>query len=423
MTAIPSTTARVANAQPIDAAHVSALPAVRPADPARHIETDLDQVIDAQLAIAQGSVPSGYEVAVAPHFRVATPFPPHVQDAIRAFRRVPDEMVDIKPNGQIYVSNRHASDIFDDVFGIGGWALVPGQKITERKAMKKGTAAEYEIITFYQTFRAYALGQYVRDVSGAGTYFSNNPEQNFSDAVEAAESYAINRFAKRLGIGSNVRDPIFAAEWVAKYAFQDPADGSKWKKRPGAGAVPLPPSGVRSWAAALVRMFKPIVGEDPEALAETLLKLTTKTWGDDRASRSFRDLSNIEAYDLCRRITAGDLVVPSPIQRPRRASETPQAPQESQPAASPPDSAPGVASLQVCDGGHPGDPCGEDCWLIAAKFAEIEAELDAPVGAAEEPVTVPPPAAGPVKNCPRHGPFSGGLFCPTCMDDGKKGPK
>ncbi|HEX8851261.1 MAG TPA: hypothetical protein VF761_17175 [Gemmatimonadaceae bacterium] len=313
---------RTGGAPVIDVPSSASVPAVRNAQPVRHIEPDMDAEIDAKLGLMP-EVPetTGHEVTVSPHFKIATPFPKEVLDALRLFRNIPDEMIDIKPNGQIYLSNRFASEIFDEVFGIGGWGLLPGRSITERKVMKRGTTAEYEIITYYQTWKAYALGQYIRDVSGAGVYFSNNPEMNFSDAVEAAESYAINRLAKRLGIGRNLRDPIFAAEWVAKYAFEDPAVTSKdkWKKRPAAGGVPVPPSGSRSWTAALVKLFVPVVGEDAAQLADALEKLTTKAWGIDRASRSFRDLKNHESYELCRRIAAGELAVPTIA--PRRTSD------------------------------------------------------------------------------------------------------
>lgn len=311
------TATKASNAPPIDVPQThGALAVQQPQQPA-HVEPEItDEEIDRNLGVQD--VQTGHEVTVSPFFKIATPFPIEVQTALRAYRVVPDEMVEVKPNGQIYIPNRHAATIFDEVFGIGGWSLLPLKSVTERKAMRKGQQNEYEIITYYQTWRAYALGQYIRDVSGAGTYFSNNPEQNFSDAQEAAESYAINRLAKRLGIGGNVRDPIFAAQWIEKYAFEDPAD-KKWKRRPSAGGVPLPPNGSRSWTAALAKLFKPVVGEDTDQLADALFKLTSKAWGVEKASRSFRDLTNVEAYELYGRITSGELSVPTIA--PRRASD------------------------------------------------------------------------------------------------------
>lgn len=315
MSAKPTATQQ--QAPPIDVPHSSTVPAVIPQR--QHVEPDLDAEIDARFSLPP-EIPTGHEITISKHFGVATPFPPEVQKALRAFRNVPDEMIDIKPNGQIYLSWRYVAEIFDDVFGIAGWGLVPERNITEKKLMRKGTTDEYEIITFYQMYKAYALGQYIRDVSGAGTYFSNNPEQNFADAVEAAESYAINRFAKRLGIGRNLRDPIYAAEWVVKYAFEDPTvqGRNKWRKKPAAGGVPVPPRRSRTWAAELVKVFTPIVGDDPGRLADTLEKLTIKAWGVERSSRSFRDLTNVEAYDLCRRLALGELTI---IESPQRASD------------------------------------------------------------------------------------------------------
>ncbi len=402
-------------APPIDVkATGNNVPAVRGAAqlPAQIIEPDLDQEIDAALGIPQEPVGTGFEVALAPHFKVATPFPRDVQDAIRAYRMIPDEMIDIKENGQIYVSNRHASAIFDEVFGIGGWALVPiGKSVAERKRKGQGTSA-YEIITVYQNFRAYALGQYIRDVSGAGTYFSNNAEQNYSDAVEAAESYAMNRFAKRLGIGSNVRDPIFAAEWIAKYAFQDTADKNKWKKKPGAAGVPVPPSGSRSWTAALVKLFTPVLGEDPGQLADALEKLTTKAWGVDKASRSFRDLSAAEAYELCRRIAAGELTVPTIA--PKRASEK----MAEEIARKWP-----IARREAWAAAHEGQgkpPCQEagcklcdwDGWELAAEANVQVVEEAAPAAHPTETSAAPTQQqATPAAEEPKH-------KCSSCKDEG-----
>lgn len=137
----------------------------------------------------------------------------------------------------------------------------------------------------------------------------------------------------------------------------------------------------------------------------------------------------VTVMETRRERTAGTAPVVT-LQRPRRASDGPP----------PPSVAAGTVASTVlgsdgktdaergpektaieahaCDGQHAGEPCADpQCWAIAAKFEELAAVDVAPV---------PEPAAhqsaeGASKTCPRHGPFSGGLFCPKCMDASPRG--
>lgn len=142
---------------------------------------------------------------------------------------VPDEWIDIKPNGQIYLPHMRLRGVLDEAFGFMGWGLVPVGEYHVEREPKKGQHGPYEKVTLYREYRFYVAGRFVRQVMGGGQYMTNNADSNYSDAAEACESYALNRCGKFFGIAGQCWDPDYAEQWKAKYARRD---GDKWKKKP-----------------------------------------------------------------------------------------------------------------------------------------------------------------------------------------------
>lgn len=173
-------------------------------------------------------------VDLTPFFGVsAAPFPRQVQNVLQKYQTVEDEWLDIKPNGQIYLSHMRARTIFNEAFGFGGWGLVPvGDEFKVERQQKEKFGKSYEHVLLYREYRFYALGRFIRQAMGAGDYYTNNPDMNFSDAAEMCESYALNRMAKFFGIAGQCWDKAYVEEWKQKYAAKD-GDGN-WKKRSGA---------------------------------------------------------------------------------------------------------------------------------------------------------------------------------------------
>ena len=166
----------------------------------------------------------------------ARQFPKHVQDVLREYHTVPDEWIDIRPEGHIYLSYTHLQDIFDEAFGFGGWSMVPvGDEFKVERHERKARDGKppYEHVILYREYRLYALGRFQRQAMGAGDYRTNNPAMNLSDAAEMCESYAMNRMGKRFRIASQCWNKAYAEEWKKKYATQT-SDG--WKRR---GPPPL----------------------------------------------------------------------------------------------------------------------------------------------------------------------------------------
>lgn len=170
---------------------------------------------------------------LTPFFGVsAAPFPQQVQAVLQKYQTVEDEWLDIKPNGQIYLSHMRARTIFNEAFGFGGWGLVPvGDEFKVERQQKEKFGKSYEHVLLYREYRFYALGRFIRQAMGAGDYYTNNPDTNLSDAAEMCESYALNRMAKFFGIAGQCWDKAYVEEWKQKYAQKD---GDNWKKRAGA---------------------------------------------------------------------------------------------------------------------------------------------------------------------------------------------
>ena len=171
-------------------------------------------------------------VTMSPFIGVSVrPFDERAQEVLNRYQHVPDEWIDIKPGGQVYLSHMRARQVFNEAFGFGGWGIVPieGSGYVERKPFKTKYGDEAEHVTIYREYRFYVNGRFVRQAMGSGDYYTNNKEADYSDALEASESYALNRFAKFLGIASQCWDDDYREAWKAKYAV---SDAGKWKKRP-----------------------------------------------------------------------------------------------------------------------------------------------------------------------------------------------
>jgi ribosomal protein L37AE/L43A len=135
-----------------------------------------------------------------------------------------DSQVEIRPHdGLIYIPHIHVSTRLNRVFRPGQWSLV-----CRRHWLEGGTLyAEYVLLI---------RGCFVGESVGGHQYQPNNPKTNYSDSLESTAAEALRRICgKRLGCGSQVWEPEYAREWVAKYGVQE---RGKWAKRPTANPSP-----------------------------------------------------------------------------------------------------------------------------------------------------------------------------------------
>ena len=136
---------------------------------------------------------------------------------------LPDEAHDILPTGEVYVSQVHYRRLLNEVFGPGGWALVPRGPYS-----KQGNTI----------CREYALvgpgGRFISEAIGEADYQPNNPRMSYASACEAAKSNALTRCCKDIGIASECWDRRWCETFKASHCVQVWREGEKrpqWRRK------------------------------------------------------------------------------------------------------------------------------------------------------------------------------------------------
>ena len=149
------------------------------------------------------------------------PFP---DDIIRILSEpIDDSLVDVRPDGLIFVSHPHYRDRLDRAFGVGAWALVP----LDKPAVKDNRVVYWGFLK--------ARGQYIGDAVGGAQYYPNNRQGSYDNSVEAAKSDCLVRCCKALPMFRECWDKEYADYWMSQYAEQGvtrTSQGQKvWKKK------------------------------------------------------------------------------------------------------------------------------------------------------------------------------------------------
>ena len=119
-----------------------------------------------------------------------------------------DSKVGILPSGECYVSNLWIRDRLSRVFGPGAWGLDP--RSTENYDQSRGL--------MLQTWALMIEGVVVAVATGECKWVERNARMTYGDAIEGTKSNALNRCAKDLGIGAEVRDPDWAYQFKLRCA-------------------------------------------------------------------------------------------------------------------------------------------------------------------------------------------------------------
>ena len=145
-------------------------------------------------------------------------------DTIRILSEpINDSLVDVRPDGLIYVSHTHYRDRLDAAFGVGAWALVPleAPKVSGNKV-------------YYYGFLK-ARGQFIADAYGEAAYYPGNSNGSYGNSVESAKSDCLVRCCKALPMFRECWDKEYADYWVATYAEKGVTKQSQgkvvWKKK------------------------------------------------------------------------------------------------------------------------------------------------------------------------------------------------
>lgn len=139
-----------------------------------------------------------------------------------------ESLVEIRPDGLLYLPQAFVRRKLNEVFGYGQWCLLRRNITVD----KENGYVYYEGILMVRGF-------YVSEAVGEQPYFTNNPQQSWASAVEAAKSDCIVRCCKDLGVASELWQPQFGREWQSNFAIQvwvEKSGQSKpaWRKKTSA---------------------------------------------------------------------------------------------------------------------------------------------------------------------------------------------
>jgi hypothetical protein len=158
--------------------------------------------------------------------------------AVRMTRPVdPKTELGIKPSGEIYMEHMQVRRRLNEAFGVGQWALIPASGVTVHPNGNKGGKR------VMREFVMVVNGQFAAQSIGGMVYHPTNPNMGLDDALEGAESDALKRCAKKLGIGAECWDKREAYELRKTYCIQVRAKDSydnitiQWRVKDG---PPLP---------------------------------------------------------------------------------------------------------------------------------------------------------------------------------------
>jgi hypothetical protein len=149
--------------------------------------------------------------------------------------KVPEEDIEIRPDGLIYLPEIRYRRVLNRTFGPGAWALLP-------------RSIDIQDNMLYYRGALFVHGRFVSEAIGEQQYFVGNDRMSYATAAEAAKSNCLVRCCKDLGIASELWDPSFIRSWLARNAMEvwctSRQDGAKrkkfWRKR-SAGPIDMWP--------------------------------------------------------------------------------------------------------------------------------------------------------------------------------------
>jgi len=118
---------------------------------------------------------------------------------------VDDDLIEIRPDGRIYLPWMEYVSRLKQTFGLG-WQAIP-------QGMPK-----FQGNHIYWGYYLVIQGKFAGFSIGEQEYQPKNYGMSYGDAVEGAKSNALMRLCKGVGIGLELWQPSFIKRWKAKYA-------------------------------------------------------------------------------------------------------------------------------------------------------------------------------------------------------------
>lgn len=148
----------------------------------------------------------------------------------------PDEsIVQLRPDGLIYVPQVFTRKRLNEVIGVGHWALV---EMEVKQQHISGPSPDKDIVQVYFVGALIIRGHFCAKAIGENEYHLNNPLESYATAYEASKSDCLTRTTKDIGIFSELWDPAYRWKWHAKYTVKVWVNG---KSKPQYRRVDQPP--------------------------------------------------------------------------------------------------------------------------------------------------------------------------------------
>lgn len=139
--------------------------------------------------------------------------------------------VDIRPDGQVYMSHAKLRQRLNEAFRPGGWAIRRLSSITVSVATEAQADRGAEFV-MSADFGLYAGGRFLSAAKGEQKYMDNG-DMTYGDAAEGMKSNAISRCCKDLGIALDLWDREYATTWRNTYGVKvwgQDRQGRNWRK-------------------------------------------------------------------------------------------------------------------------------------------------------------------------------------------------
>lgn len=144
----------------------------------------------------------------------------------------PDEAFKLGAGGNpdlIYIEHAFLRDRFDEVIGMGQWALI---RTKPHWAEDFVTAKGQKAVRIYAECALLIRGCLVSESIGDMMYYPNNPTQSYSDAAEGSVTAAFRRCAKNFGVGLQAWKKDFCIGWMQRHRNPRPVQTAKAASKP-----------------------------------------------------------------------------------------------------------------------------------------------------------------------------------------------
>jgi hypothetical protein len=140
----------------------------------------------------------------------------------------PDDELDIRPDGLVYVSHEYVRRRLNKAFGRMGWSLIPGSPLTKRPNSNE----------YFQRWLLMVGGVYASEALSSREYFENNSQMSIDDVAESIKSDALRRCCKDLGIALEPWHRRFAEKWKRQFAVEvvvqtQRGNQRQWRRKDG----------------------------------------------------------------------------------------------------------------------------------------------------------------------------------------------